>query len=184
MRATLALNGLITPKENSIVILGDSIVKYVSGGDLAKKMKSNCKFYVKHFPGAKIDCMIDYSKLSVQEGPDHFIWHIGVNDLKSEKRPECIAESIIDLDVFLKNEKLEVSFSNIIVRTGNQHLNQKGTEVNKRLLEFCKDVGLPLIDTPKRIKLHHLNKSKLHLNKNRFRNLSDIYYKETSKIFN
>ena len=91
---------------------------------------------------------------------------------------------LLILTFFLKNENLEVSFSNIIVRTGNQHLNQKGTEVNKQFLEFCKDVGVNLIDTPKRIKLHHLNKSKLHLNKNRFRNLSDIYYKETSKIFN
>ena len=39
----------ITPKENSIVILGDNMVKHVNGWDLAKKMKSNCKVYVKHF---------------------------------------------------------------------------------------------------------------------------------------
>ena len=77
---------------------------------------------------------------------------------------------LLILTFFLKNENLEVSFSNIIVRTGNQHLNQKGTEVNKQFLEFCKDVGV--------------NKSKLHLNKNRFRNLNDTYYKKTSKIFN
>ena len=43
----------ITPKENSIVILGDNMVKHVNGWDLAKKMKSNCKVYVKNFLGSR-----------------------------------------------------------------------------------------------------------------------------------
>ena len=43
----------ITPKENSIVILGDNMVKHVNGWDLAKKMKSNCKVYVKNFWGSR-----------------------------------------------------------------------------------------------------------------------------------
>lgn len=28
-------------------IVGDSIVKYINGWDIAKKMKSNCEVYVK-----------------------------------------------------------------------------------------------------------------------------------------
>ena len=38
--------------------------------------------------------MIDYSKPSVRHDPDHFILHIGTNDLKSEKSLDFIAESI------------------------------------------------------------------------------------------
>ena len=59
-----------------------------------------------------------------------------------------------------------------------QCLNQKTTVVNKFLLKFCKETNFYFIDTLKRLKLHHLNKSKLHVNKNGSRILSGIYYKD------
>lgn len=164
--------------------MGDEIFKQVNGWDLAKKMKGNCKIYVEHFSGAKTDCMIDSSKPSLRDDSGHFILHIGTNDFKLHKTLECIAESLIDFAVSLKNEKRDVSISNVIVRTDNQHLNKKETEVSKHLLKFCKEMNHSLIDTSKRIKLQHLNKSKEHLNKNGFKILSDIYYKAISKIFN
>ena len=110
------------------------MVKHINGWDLTKKIKGNCKVkvYVKRFSGAKTDCMIDYSKSSVRHDPDHFILHVGANDLKSEKSPEFIAESIIDLAVSLKNYKRVVSISNIIVRTDNQELTKKATEINNQ----------------------------------------------------
>ena len=49
--------------------------------------------------------MIDYSRPSLQNNRDHFILHPGKNDLKSEKNPACIRESIVDLAISLKNEK-------------------------------------------------------------------------------
>ena len=66
------------------------MVKHISGWVLVKKIKGNCKVkaYVKRFLGAKTDSMIDYSKLSVRYDPDHFILHVGTNDLNSEKSPE------------------------------------------------------------------------------------------------
>ena len=36
--------------------------------------------------------MITFSKSSLRHETDHFIVHVGINDLKSEKTPECIAE--------------------------------------------------------------------------------------------
>ena len=109
--------------------------------------------------------MIDYSKPSVRYDPYHFILHVGTNDFKSEKSPEFIVESIIDLAVSVKNEKQDVSISNIMVRTDNQELTKMSTEVSKYLSEFCKEMNLYLIDTSKRIKPQHLNKSNLHRNK-------------------
>ena len=53
--------------------MGDSMVKRVRGWDFAKKMKSNCKVYVKHFLGAETDCMINYSKPILRDDHDHFI---------------------------------------------------------------------------------------------------------------
>lgn len=85
--------------------------------------------------------MIDYSRPSLQNNRDHFILHLGKNDLKSEKNPECIRESIVDLAISLKNEKRDVSVSNIIERTETR-LIQKATEVKKNLLEFCKELNL------------------------------------------
>ena len=58
-----------------------------------------------------------------------------------------------------------VSISNIIVRTDNTNLNAKGCLVNSILAEMCKEKNLHLIDHSLKIKSHHLNKGKLHLNK-------------------
>ena len=134
------------PTEKSIVILGDSMVKHINRWD------SKVKFYVKPFSGAKTDCMIDYSKPSVQHDPvphdpDHFILHVGASDLRLEKSLEFTAESITDLVVSLKNEKRYISISNIIVRTDNQELTKETTEVNKCLPEFCKEMNLYFIET-------------------------------------
>ena len=43
---------LKTKKEKSVIILGDSIVKYVNGWDMSKRL-TQCKVYVKRFPGAE-----------------------------------------------------------------------------------------------------------------------------------
>ena len=41
--------------------------------------------------------MQDYVKPTLRENPDQIIVHVGTNDLASNKRPEQIAESIIDV---------------------------------------------------------------------------------------
>ena len=63
--------------------------------------------------------MIEYSKHYPRNYPDHFILNVGTNNLKSEITSQCVAESVIDLAVSLKNDKREVSISNIVVRTYN-----------------------------------------------------------------
>ena len=65
--------------------------------------------------------MEDYP--SIRDEPDHFIVHIGINDLNSEVSSKSIAESIADLAMFLKTESNDVSVSNILLKTGNSLLN-------------------------------------------------------------
>ena len=65
----------------SVVILGDSMTKSLNGYEMAKKINTNCKIYVKSFPGATTADMEDYMKPSVRKSPDHFILHVGTNDL-------------------------------------------------------------------------------------------------------
>ena len=103
-------------------------------------------------------------KPSLRENPDHFILHVGTIDLNKERSPELIAKSIVDLATTLKGSSRYVSVANIIVRTDNSNLNEKGCEENAHLTEMYKERKLNLINHSKKIKLNHLNRGKLHLN--------------------
>ena len=96
--------------EKSIFVIGYSVVKHLNGWKMSKKLNANCKVFVKTFSGAKTTCMNDYVKPSVRRSPDHFILHIGTNDLSSDKSSEEIARSVIDLATSIKNEKHDLAY--------------------------------------------------------------------------
>ena len=73
------------------------MTKLLNGWEMAKKIQSNCKIYVKTLSGATVSFMEDYMKLPLRNPPNHFILHVGMNDLSSEKSSMEIAESIINL---------------------------------------------------------------------------------------
>ena len=79
--------------EKSIFVLGDSVIKHLNGWEMSKKLDANCKVFLKTFSGAKTTCMNDYVKPSVRSSPDHFILHVGTNDLPSDESSEEIARS-------------------------------------------------------------------------------------------
>ena len=143
--------------QKSVIILGDSMVKHINGWEISKRLQSDCKVYVKQFSGARTKCMKDYMKPSLRENPDHFILHVGTIDLNKERSPELIAKSIVDLATTLKGNSRYVSVANIIVRTDNSNLNEKGCEENAHLTEMYKERKLNLINHSKKIKLNHLN---------------------------
>ena len=84
---------------------------------MAKRIRSNCKIFVKTFSGAMVSCMDDYMKPSLINLLHHFTLHVGTNDLSYEKSSMEIAESIINLTYRLKNEMHKVSVLTIILRT-------------------------------------------------------------------
>ena len=90
--------------------------------------------------------MDDYKKPAIRDEPDYFIVHVGANDLNSEVSSKSIAESIEDLVMSLKTESNHVSVSNIVLRTDNSLLNQKGSEVNSQLKHLCQKRNLYLIE--------------------------------------
>ena len=149
----------------SVIILGDSIIKHTNGWEIARKLKANCKVYAKSFPGATIQCMMDYMKPSIRAKPDHIILHVGTNDLQSNATPSEIAEKITSLASEMKSNKCDVSISAIIIRTDKPDLNKKGIEVNNALKEMCEEKNIFLIDHSKKLKASHLNSSRLHLNR-------------------
>ena len=120
------------------------------------KRKKNCKIYEWSFPGAKVQCMDDYKKLSIRDEPDHFIVHVGTNDLNSEVSSKSIAESIVYLTMTLKTESNNVSVSNIVLRTDNSLSNQKQYEVNSHLKDLCEERNLYLIENTEKFKSYRL----------------------------
>ena len=166
--------------EKNVVILGDSIVKHVNGWEIAKKLP-NCKVCAKSFSGAKVRCMKDYLKPSLRQNPDHVVLHVGTNDLDSDKDPELIAKSIVDLASTVKKDTCEVTISNIVVR--NDKFKKKAEEVNAHLAVLCVQRNILLIDHAKTIKPQHLNKSKLHLNVKGSKILRNAFTTTISNIF-
>ena len=73
-----------------VVILDDSITKLLNGWEMTKRIQSDCKIYVKSFSGATVSCMEDYMKPSIRNSPEHFILHVGTNDLYSEKSSKVL----------------------------------------------------------------------------------------------
>ena len=55
------------------------------------------KSFLRRFSGAKTDYIKDYIKPPLKANPNHFILHIGMNDLSTEQNVEYIAKEIIDL---------------------------------------------------------------------------------------
>ena len=98
-------------RKKSVFVIGDSMVKHVNGWEMSKN-----KVPDKTFLGAKTRCKNDYVEPSIRSSADHFILHVGTNDLLSDKSSNEIARSIIDLVTSIKNEMHDVSMSNIIIR--------------------------------------------------------------------
>ena len=141
--------------------------------------KTRMQSFLRNFPGATTQCMADYMKPSTRAKQNHFILHVGTNDLNSN-RPKAI----IDLASELKSEKSGASMSSIIMTADKPELNKKGTEVNHHLKEMCNRKNFYLIDHSKKVKASHLNSSRLYLNRKGANILSSSLTQHISKVFN
>ena len=107
------------------------MIEHVNGYEMSKKLE-NCKLYVKSLCGSKVRCMKDHTKPSMRERPDCTILHVRANDLNSDRPPDLIVKSTVDLAITLKNNSENVNVSNIIMR--NDNFNDKAMEVNDYLM--------------------------------------------------
>ena len=142
-------------------MLGDSIVKDIKPFKMKSMMEKNDRLYVKCFPGATVNDMIDYSKPSLRHKPDIIVYHAGTNNLNTEDEPKVIANNIIQQANEMKTDTNEIFISSLIVRS--DILNEKGMKVNDFLQIKSSEYGLRYIDNSNVIK-KHLNKSGIHLN--------------------
>ena len=157
------------PQKNKFpvtVMLGDSIIKDVKGWKLSDKKN---KVVVKHFSGAKTKDMESYIIPTLEQNPETIIIHSGTNDLKSDSSPEEIARDIINLTTSCKTQTNKVILSSIVPRYDN--LNEKATRVNKCLKKECEARNICFIDHRNISPKHNCNRSGLHLNHRRRKNL-------------
>ena len=118
---------------------------------------------MRQFSGSKVDCMKDYTKPCIRENnPYHLIFHVGTNDVSSNKKAKSIAESVVSLVKEVKASKRDVSISSIILR--NDNWNNKVMEVNSYLKDLCESNDIPFISNTTINPKKHLNNSRLHLN--------------------
>ena len=103
---------------------------------MAKKNNTKCKIYVKSISGATTADMEDYTKPSVRKSPDHFILHVGTNDLSANKSPLETANEIINLACKLQTEPHDVSVSTIILR-GDLKLKMRNDVMSILTLKNC-----------------------------------------------
>ena len=112
--------------KRSITIIGDSTVKDIKSFKMRKALSSSDKIYVKSFPGAKSEDMIDYIKPSLKYNPDLLILHVGTNSLRSNKTSEEIAEDITKLATEAKSNAKDIIISGIIPRNDDvRHIERK-----------------------------------------------------------
>lgn len=155
-------NKVKSKKYRSTTIIGDSIVKGIKSYEMRKRIPKGDKIYVKSFSGATTECMRDYVKPSLKFNPDLIILHTGVNNIRSNKSPNVIAEDIVNLACDIKNNSNDVVISGLVGRSDN--LNFKLQQVNDILISKCTERNLLYIDNSN-ITHQHLN-STMHLNHN------------------
>ena len=102
-----------TKKKDTVFILGDSIVKHVSGYLLTRNVRYKYLVKVRSFTGAKVSCLNDYNKPTMRDfNPKLSILHVSTSCLVSSKTSSEIANSIIDLSRFQNSStnNIPVSF--------------------------------------------------------------------------
>ena len=106
---------VVNNNKKKIFISGGSIVKHFQDFEITKKRDKKQEVYVRQSSSSQVSCMKDYVKPSIRENnPDHIIFNVGTNDVPSEKAPQVIARSIVDLVKSLTNDNLQVTVSSIV----------------------------------------------------------------------
>ena len=128
-------------KKNILFLYLQNVTKLVTEYDykMSKKV-GECKLFLKSFGAAKVRCMKDHRKPTIQKKPNHALLYVGANDLNSDRKPELFSKSILDLAWTLKSNSVYVSISSIIV--GNDKYNEKGIIVNSHMKRLCIEKNL------------------------------------------
>ena len=139
------------------------MVKHIKGRKLEKMLPTAKQIIVFPKSGATIETINRITRSAVNDCPNQIILHIGTNDLSSENSPQQIAESLVRLATETTTDDTTVTISGIVPR-GDKYAS-KAKLVNNRLKLLCNERNICLLLHDNINPSHHLNGSKLHLNK-------------------
>ena len=110
--------------------------------------------------------MADYIKPIIRKKPNKLVLHVGTNNLKNCENPTTCAKDIIQLGKSINRSipETKIIISGLITRADEEILASKVNEVNAMLKQSCLEKNWAFIEHDN-ITSQHLNKSKLHLNK-------------------
>ena len=101
------------------------MVKDIYGWELSDNYE---KLVVKQFKGSTTKDTMTYIKPPLKRNPDHFIIHIGTNDLRSDQDRETIVRNVVEVANNSKTDIKKVLISSIVFRRDN--INSKVRQVN------------------------------------------------------
>ena len=144
----------------TVVVVGDSIVKFVKGWELSNAERN---VSVKSVSGATLNDMSDFLKPTGRKQPNKLIMHAGTNDL----RRSVVADRIVELaENFKKDCKhSEVVISSLVIRCDGEDVAEKVNQANTILKSNCVKSNLAFLDNSN-INRSHLNSRGVHLNRN------------------
>ena len=158
----------------TVEIVGDSLVKDIQSYKMNEAAgNTDERIFVKSFSGATVDCMNSHVCPTIKWDPGKVILHCGTNDLRSKATPKDIAEEIVDLGKSLKTNVNKVMISGLVPR--GDLLHNKAMEVNIFLKQLCISQDFYYIDNTNIQAEYHLNRSRIHLNREGTRLLANNF---------
>ena len=143
-----------------VMVIGDSIVKYLRSDELSSNDKSIS--IIKH-SGCSSEDMVDYVKPIATKKPDTLIIHVGTNDsTKGANTMKKVRKGVAVIQEVDNTENIQIGFSSIIQRA-DKDLSNEIKETNIKL-KNCLGKGFISVDNDN-INESCLNNSKLHLDK-------------------
>ena len=156
--------------KNSVIIVGDSMVKHLTGPGISKK--NNIK--IKTNPGAATEDIVDYIKSSVRNKPGFLLVHSGANDLTNGINTITKIQKVVATVEEMDNErKIKLGFSSVICREDVDKTDEN-IAANDRLQKYCLSKSLLFVDNSN-INASCLNIGKLHLNRQSISILADNF---------
>ena len=144
---------------NEVIIIGDSMLNNINSHGLSKSKKVE----VLNFPGETSSDIVEKIEEVLDQKPESLIFHVGTKDLTNEINLLNNVKKIVN-KTKKKSPSTVLSFSNIIVRKDRKNLEKSRADMNARLMNYCTQKNLSLINNDN-INESHLGIKKLHLNK-------------------
>lgn len=161
------------PKSPEVMVIGDSMTKFLDEKSLSKKV--NVKSF--SYPGANLDDIADHIKPAIRQKPKKIIIHAGTNNVNTEN-PRATRQKFCKILEEIKTEKpdIDIAVSAVIRRADKPGLNNKINQLNSSMENYCNSHNIDFISN-NNITQDDLNRGGLHLSRHGLSKLGNNFSK-------